>query len=74
MFRYRQPGGSLINLGGAVFAIVYIGMLGAFMALLRVSYGLMAVISMVFVTKMCDIIKAVDPNAYVTITEVADVL
>lgn len=55
MFRYRQPGGSLINLGGAVFAIVYIGMLGAFMALLRVSYGLMAVISMVFVTKMCDI-------------------
>lgn len=26
------------------------------------------------VTKMCDIIKAVDPNAYVTITEVADVL
>ena len=26
------------------------------------------------VTKMCDIVKSIDPNAYVTISEVADVL
>lgn len=55
MMRFRQPGGNIINLTGAIFAIVYIGLLGSFMVLLRIAYGIMAVVSMVVVTKLCDV-------------------
>ena len=55
MLRFKLPGGHMINLSGAVFAIVYIGLLGSFMVMLRVAYGIMAVFSMVLITKMCDI-------------------
>ncbi len=55
MMRFKQPGGNIINLTGAIFAIVYIGLLGSFMVMLRIAYGIMAVVSMVIVTKLCDI-------------------
>ncbi len=55
MLRFKLPGGHMINLSGAVFAIVYIGLLGSFMVLLRVAYGIMAVFSMALITKMCDV-------------------
>ena len=55
MLRFKLPGGHMINLSGAVFAIVYIGLLGSFMVLLRVAYGVMAVFSMALITKMCDV-------------------
>lgn len=55
MLRFKLPGGHMINLSGAVFAIVYIGLLGSFMVLLRVAYGIMAVVSMVLIAKMCDV-------------------
>ena len=55
MLRFKQPGGNIINLTGAVFAIVYIGLLGSFMVMLRLAYGIAAVVSMIIVTKLCDI-------------------
>lgn len=55
MLRFKQPGGNIINLTGAIFAIVYIGLLGSFMVVLRIAYGIMAVVSMIVVTKLCDV-------------------
>ncbi|MBP5622077.1 MAG: phosphatidate cytidylyltransferase [Thermoguttaceae bacterium] len=55
MMRFKQPGGNMINLTGAVFAIVYIGLLGSFMVMLRIAYGIMSVVSMIVVTKLCDV-------------------
>lgn len=55
MARFKQPGGNIINLMGAIFIIVYIGLLGSFMVMLRIAYGIMAVVSMIVVTKLCDI-------------------
>jgi len=55
MLRFKLPGGHLINLSGAVFAIVYIGLLGSFMVMLRIAYGVTAVVSLIVVTKMCDV-------------------
>ncbi len=55
MLRFKLPGGHLINLSGAVFAIVYIGLLGSFMVMLRIAYGVAAVVSLIVVTKMCDV-------------------
>ena len=55
MLRFRIPGGTIINLSGAIFAIVYVGVLGCFIVMLRVAYGLAALASMVLVAKMCDI-------------------
>ncbi|MGI6401859.1 MAG: phosphatidate cytidylyltransferase [Thermoguttaceae bacterium] len=55
MLRFEIPGGHLINLSGAIFAIVYIGLLGSFMVVLRIAYGIFAVFSMALITKMCDV-------------------
>ena len=55
MLRFKLPGGHLINLSGAVFAIVYIGLLGSFMVMLRIAYGVAAVVSLIVVTKLCDV-------------------
>ncbi|MDO5580327.1 MAG: phosphatidate cytidylyltransferase [Planctomycetia bacterium] len=55
MARYKAPGGNTINLAGAVFIISYIGMLGCFIIMLRIAYGLGAVLSLIIVTKMSDI-------------------
>ena len=55
MLRFRSPGGHLINLSGAVFAIIYIGALGSFIIMLRTAFGLMALLSMILVAKMCDV-------------------
>jgi phosphatidate cytidylyltransferase len=55
MRRYHHPGGVTINLAGAVFAIGYLGLLSCFMIQLYMAYGILAVLSLVLVTKMCDI-------------------
>ncbi|MDD3587953.1 MAG: phosphatidate cytidylyltransferase [Thermoguttaceae bacterium] len=55
MIRFKNPGGITINLAGALFVITYIGMLGCFMIMLRIAYGIGAVLSLVIVTKLCDI-------------------
>lgn len=54
MARYKEPGGATKNLAGAIFVITYIGMLGCFMIMLRIAYGIGAVLSLVVVTKFCD--------------------
>ena len=55
MLRFKQPGGHLINLTGAVFAIVYVGLLGSFLVMLRIAYGVPALVSMIAVAKLCDV-------------------
>ena len=55
MARFKHPGGNTINLAGSIFAIGYLGMLGCFMIMLRIAYGIGAVISLVITTKFCDI-------------------
>lgn len=55
MIRYRAPGHHTIDLAGAIFIITYIGMLGCFMIMLRITYGIGAILSLVIVTKLCDI-------------------
>ena len=55
MLRFKLPGGHLINLTGAVFAIVYVGLLGSFLVMLRIAYGVPAVVSMIIVAKLCDV-------------------
>lgn len=53
--RYSHPGGVTINLAGAVFAIAYLGLLSCFMIQLHMAYEIVAILSLVIVTKMCDI-------------------
>ncbi len=55
MLRFKRPGGCLINLTGAVFAIVYVGLLGSFLVMLRIAYGISALVSMIAVAKLCDV-------------------
>ena len=55
MLRFKLPGGHLINLTGAVFAIVYVGLLGSFLVMLRIAYGVPALVSMIVVAKLCDV-------------------
>ncbi|GHT46416.1 phosphatidate cytidylyltransferase [Planctomycetales bacterium] len=55
MRRYSHPGGVTINLAGAVFAFSYLGLLSCFMIQLHMAYGIGAILSLVVVTKMCDV-------------------
>ncbi|MBR4103097.1 MAG: phosphatidate cytidylyltransferase [Thermoguttaceae bacterium] len=55
MLRFKLPGGHLINLTGAVFAIVYVGLFGSFLVMLRIAYGVPALVSMIVVAKLCDV-------------------
>lgn len=55
MIRYKEPGGNVINLSGAVFAIAYLGLLGCFIIMLRIAFGVGAIVSMIITAKMCDI-------------------
>ena len=55
MRRYSHPGGVMINLAGAVFTFAYLGLLSCFMIQLHMAYGIGAILSLVIVTKMCDI-------------------
>lgn len=55
MRRYSHPGGVTINLAGAVFAIAYLGLLSCYMIQLHMAYEVGAILSLVLVTKMCDI-------------------
>lgn len=55
ILRYTKPGGTLINLSGAMFAISYIGLLSCFIIQLRMAFEIKAVLSLVVVAKMCDI-------------------
>lgn len=55
MRRFERPGGVTVNVAAAVFAIVYLGMLSAFLIQIRMSWGIAGVASVILVTKMGDI-------------------
>lgn len=55
MQRFERPGSTTINLAGAIFALIYIGLLSSFLIQLRMAYGLLAVCSVIVVTKMTDV-------------------
>jgi phosphatidate cytidylyltransferase len=54
LFRFRKPGGNMVNLAGAAFALLYVGLTLRFAVYLRlISIGALA--SWIIVVKMCDI-------------------
>ena len=59
MRRYRQPGGVIVNVALATFAIMYIGLLMSFVVKLRMfhdnAWGMAALVSLVFVAKWSDV-------------------
>lgn len=58
MVRYQKPGGVTINVALSVFTIAYVGLLVVFLIALRTyhdnAWGMAALISTIFVTKMSD--------------------
>jgi phosphatidate cytidylyltransferase len=58
MGRYRQPGTSVVHAALGIFAMVYVGLLMSFLALLRLhesnEWGLLALLSVLAITKMAD--------------------
>ena len=58
MIRYRAPGAAVVHVALAVFTVVYIGVPLTFLVALRVwhgnRWGLLALVSAIFVTKMAD--------------------
>ncbi len=58
MRRYREPGVAMVNVSLGVFTVAYIALSMAFLVLLRVyhdnQWGMAAIISLIFVTKMSD--------------------
>jgi phosphatidate cytidylyltransferase len=59
MRRYREPGGVIVNVALALFAIMYLGLLMSFVIKLRMfhdnNWGMAALVSLAFVTKWSDI-------------------
>jgi len=59
MRRYREPGGVIVNIALALFAIMYLGLLMSFVIKLRMfhdnNWGMAALVSLAFVTKWSDI-------------------
>lgn len=54
MARYVGPGGVTANLGAAMLALVYVGVLMAILVMLRMAWGIGAIVSMIVVVKMGD--------------------
>jgi len=58
MARYQGPGGVVVNIALAVFTVAYVAVLMTFLIALRVyhdnGWGMAAVVSVIFVTKMSD--------------------
>lgn len=54
MQRYEKPGGVVINLASAIFALAYVGVLLSFVVQLRMLWGIGALASLVVVVKMGD--------------------
>jgi len=58
MVRYQGPGGVIVNVALAVFAVAYVAVLMTFLIALRLyhdnGWGMAALVSVIFVTKMSD--------------------
>jgi phosphatidate cytidylyltransferase len=59
MARFQQPGKSIVQAALGIFTLVYIGLLGSFLALLRLSHGnawgMAALVSVLLIVKMADV-------------------
>jgi phosphatidate cytidylyltransferase len=59
MARYERPGSSIVNAALGIFTLVYVGLLGSFLALLRLfhdnDWGLAALFSVLLIVKMADV-------------------
>jgi len=55
MARYKKPGGATANLAMAIFGMVYVGVMLAFVVQLRLVFGVAALASLVIVVKLGDI-------------------
>jgi len=55
MYRFRKPGGAMVNVAVALFAIVYLGLMVSFAAQLRIQWGSWALVSLIVVVKVGDI-------------------
>jgi phosphatidate cytidylyltransferase len=59
MQRFKRPGRATVDAALGIFTLVYIGLLGSFLALLRQydsnSWGMAALVSMLLVVKMADV-------------------
>ncbi len=59
MARFERPGQAIVNAALSIFTLVYIGLLGSFLALLRLfhdnAWGLTAIVSMLLIVKMADV-------------------
>lgn len=55
MLRYEKPGGILANIAASVLALAYVGLMFYFIAQLRMTWGVGAMVSMIVVVKMSDI-------------------
>jgi phosphatidate cytidylyltransferase len=54
MHRFEQPGGITANLGGAVLAMVYVGLMLSFVIRMRLGWGIGSVAALIIVVKMGD--------------------
>jgi phosphatidate cytidylyltransferase len=59
MARFQQPGTSIVHGALAIFTLVYVGLLGGFIALLRLlidnAWGMAALFSVLLIVKMADV-------------------
>ena len=59
MARFERPGNSIVNAALGIFALVYVGLLGSFLAPLRLvhdnGWGMMALFSVLLIVKMADV-------------------
>ncbi len=55
MYRFQKPGGATVNVGMAILAIVYIGLLLSVLAQLRIQWDIWAVVSLLLVVKLGDV-------------------
>ncbi|HWC88462.1 MAG TPA: phosphatidate cytidylyltransferase [Pirellulales bacterium] len=59
IFAYRKPGGITVRLAATMFVLAYVGLLDGFLVLLRRlgdnGVGLVALLSVILVVKLCDI-------------------
>lgn len=55
MYRFQKPGGATANVGMAILAVVYVGLLLSLLAQLRIRWGVWALVSFLVVVKLGDV-------------------
>ncbi len=55
IYRFQKPGGATANVGMAILAVVYVGLLLSLLAQLRIRWGVWALVSLLVVVKLGDV-------------------